>query len=153
MNSTDTGAYNICINQGATLTLMFIWTTGQCCGAVGTTAMPVDLTGYTAALQIRAYALAPTILYDASSNLVLGGIAGTITLTIPASVTATFGWWQGVYDLLLISSSGVVTRLLAGTVTVSAQVTISNIIVVTVITNSSGGTITDSSGSAITSLP
>jgi hypothetical protein len=119
-----TGTYNLCINQGATFTRVFVWIAGQCgCGTVGVSSGPVDLTGYTAALQIRAYPLATAILYDASANLTLGGTAGTITLVIPAANTETFTWWQGVYDLLLTDSSGNATRLLAGAVTVSPAVT------------------------------
>lgn len=119
-----TGIYPLCINQGATFTRVFVWIAGQCgCGTVGASSGPVDLTGYTAALQIRAYPLATAILYDASANLTLGGTAGTITLVIPAANTETFTWWQGVYDLLLTDSSGNATRLLAGAVTVSPAVT------------------------------
>jgi hypothetical protein len=119
-----TGAFNLCINQGATVSLVFIWTTGPCCGCgtVGATPQAVDITGYTAAMQFRNY-YGGTLLYDASGDLVLGGIYGTITLSIPASATASFGWYQGVYDLLLTSSQGVATRLLAGNVCVSPQVT------------------------------
>jgi hypothetical protein len=75
-------------------------------------------------MQIRAYPLATPILYDASSDITLGGVAGTITLLIPAADTATFTWWVGVYDLKLTSSSGVVTRLLEGSVAVSPEVTV-----------------------------
>jgi hypothetical protein len=82
----------------------------------------VDLTGYTAIMQFKPYALSSDVLYDASSDLVLGGVAGTITLTIPASATEGFTWWNGVYDLQLISSSGVNTPLLAGSVTVTPSV-------------------------------
>lgn len=119
------GTCNLCIDQGATFTRVFVWIAGTCCGCatVGATPGPVDLTGYSAAMQIRAYALSVTVLYDASSDLVLGGIAGTMTLTIPASATEGFTWWNGVYDLILTDSSGNVTRLLQGTVTVSPGVT------------------------------
>lgn len=120
-----TGIYNLCINQGATFTKVFTWLAGTCCGqgTAGAQPQPVDLTGYTAAMQIRAYPLSSTILFDASGDLVLGGTAGTITLSIAASVTETFTWWNGVYDLLLTSPAGVVTRLLQGSVTVSPGVT------------------------------
>jgi hypothetical protein len=119
-----TGTYPLCINQGATYTRVFVWTTGTCCGAgtAGASPQPVDLTGYSAALQIRAYPLSPTILYDASPDIELGGVAGTIALTIPASDTEGFTWWAGVYDLLLTDSSAVSTRLLMGSVTVSPAV-------------------------------
>jgi hypothetical protein len=120
----ETGTYNLCINQYATFTRIFIWTAGTCgCGTVGASSGPVDLTGYTANLQIRAFPLDIIILYDASTKIVLGGVAGTITLTIPATDTGGFTWWQGVYDLILTDSSGVVTRLLQGYVTVIPGVT------------------------------
>ena len=118
---TDT--YNLCINQGATFIRTFIWTAGQCgCDTVGAGPRPVDLTGYTALMQFRPYELSTTILYDASSDIVLGGVTGAIALTIPAANTETFTWWNAVYDLLLTSSSGVATRLLMGTVSVNPAV-------------------------------
>ncbi len=84
---------------------------------------PINITGYTAEMQIRAYALAPTVLFDASPDIVLGGTAGTILLTIPAADTETFTWWNGVYDLKLTSQDGSYTvRLFQGKVTVSPGV-------------------------------
>lgn len=127
--------YNLCINQGATYARVFTWFAGNCgdptsCCAPGTTptstsstTVPVNLTGYTASMQIRQFALSPTVLYDASNDIVLGGVFGTITLTIDATDTEGFTWWQGVYDLLLTSSGGQVTRLLTGSVTVSQGIT------------------------------
>jgi hypothetical protein len=118
------GTYNLCINQYATYTKIFTWLAGLCgCLTVGSEPSPVDLTGYTANLQIRPYPLSTVILYDASTHIVLGGTAGTITLTIPATDTAGFTWSKGVYDLILTDSSGNVTRLLEGTVKVSPGVT------------------------------
>jgi len=114
--------FNICILQGATYAKQFTWwgpvlVFGQVQQA------PVNLTGYTGTLQIRPYALSTTVLYDASSNLVINGPAGQITLTIPGSVTEGFTWWNGVYDLLLTSADGSYsTRLFQGTVTVSPGV-------------------------------
>lgn len=125
--SSNPTFYNLAINQGATYSRVFIWLQDNSCscelpvGADGPP--PVDLTGYTAAMQIRAYALSPTMLYDASSDIVLGGLLGTITLTIDATDTEGFTWWQGVYDLLMTSAGGQVTRLLSGTVQVSPGVT------------------------------
>jgi hypothetical protein len=82
-------------------------------------------TGYTAAMQIKAYALSSTVLYDAgaANDIALGGTAGTITLTIPAADTEGFTWWNGVYDLVITDSYGVATRVLEGQVTVSPGVT------------------------------
>jgi hypothetical protein len=117
------GAYNLCIYQGATVSQVFLWTAGAgCCPPpVGASPNAVDLTGYTAVMQFRNYYGGP-LLYDASSDLVLGGVAGTITLTIPAATTETFTWYQAVYDLLLTSSQGVTTPLLAGTVMIQPSV-------------------------------
>jgi hypothetical protein len=121
---SQTGTYSLCINQYATFEKVFIWTAGMCgCGTAGASSGPVDLTGYTAALQIRPFELSTTILFDASSDIVLGGTAGTISLSIPATDTATFTWWVGVYDLLMTDSSGIATRLLQGSVTVTPGVT------------------------------
>lgn len=121
MSACCTPLYDLCIAQNATYERVFVWMVPNGT-AIGAAPIPVDLTGYTATLQIRAYALAPTILYDASNDIVLGGTTGTITLTIPDTATATFTWWAGVYDLLLTSSQGVATRFLTGNVTVSPGV-------------------------------
>ena len=119
------GTFNLSIYQNATFTWLFIWTTNPCCGqgTVNATPQPVDLTGYTATMQFRPYNndTAP-LYYDASSNITLGGIAGTISLTIPASVTGTFTWPSALYDLLLTDSSGNVYPLLTGIVTVTPAV-------------------------------
>lgn len=120
----QTGTYSLCINQYATYEKVFIWIAGTCgCGTVGATSGPVDLTGYTANMQFRSNPLSTTILYDASSDITLGTTNGTITLTIPASATTTFTWWSALYDLILTDSSGNVTRLLQGSVTVTPGVT------------------------------
>lgn len=116
--------FNLCVNQGATYQKQFTWLATACCGAAGAEPAPVDLTGYTANMQIRAFPLAATVLYDASADIVLGGIAGTIVLTIPSTDTENFTWWSGVYDMILTSPGGVVTRVLQGTVLVSAGVTV-----------------------------
>src|ERR1700744_2197935 len=114
---TQTGAYNITINQFATYSTMFVWIgSGCCCNTVGATSGPIDLTGYTAAMQIRPFPNGP-VLYDASADITLGGVSGPISLVIPATDIATMTWWMGQYDLLLTSSQGVVTRLLMGSVT------------------------------------
>src|SRR5271170_56479 len=121
-----TGTYNLCISQGATFTRIFVWTAGTCCGAgtVGASPLPVDLTGYTAAMQFRAYnSITAPLLYDASADITLAGTAGTITLVIDATDTEGFTWFNAYYDLILTDSSGNVTRLLMGQVTISAAVT------------------------------
>lgn len=119
------GVYNIAIEQNATYSVVFTWKAGPVCSPppVGVQPLLVDLTGYTAAMQFRQSPLSVTVIYDASSNIVLGGVDGTITLVIPATVTQGFTWWNAVYDLLMTDSSGNAIRLLKGSVTVSPGVT------------------------------
>ncbi len=125
------GNYPLTIYQGQTYTQIFIWTCGPgtpgsvpaSVPAVGSTPIPVDLTGYTATMQIRAVQMvAGSLLYDASSDITLGGTAGTITLVISSADTGGFNWFSGFYDLFLTDSSGNAYPLLAGTVTINQAV-------------------------------
>jgi hypothetical protein len=125
MASCCPGTWNACIYQGATVSKTIIWYSGNCCGqgTVGSGPQPVDLTGYTVEMQIRAWkSTTAELYYDASSDITLGGTAGTIALLIPSSVTETFTWYTGWYDLLLTDSSGNVTPLLSGQVNVTQAV-------------------------------
>jgi hypothetical protein len=127
------GIYNMAIDQNATFLRVFTWYACACgcetcdscsCGTPSST--PVDLTGFTAIMQIRQTVQSATVLYEASTAngaIVLGGAAGTISLTIPAATTNGFTWNKGVYSLNLTSSGGIVTRLLQGAVVVSPAVT------------------------------
>lgn len=107
--------YDITIEQGATFTLSLLWKTSG-----GT---PIDLTGYTARMQIRSSVSSTTILADLTSaaGITLGGVAGTIDVEIPATQTATMTK-GGVYDLELVNGS-VVTRFVYGNVSFSKEVT------------------------------
>jgi hypothetical protein len=58
-----------------------------------------------------------------NARIVLNTTEYTITLTIDAATTAAQTWINGVYDLELVSASGVVTGLLHGVVTVVREVT------------------------------
>ena len=127
MSGCCIGTYNLCIQQYATYQLLASWWQPSCCGAVGSQPAPIDLTGYFANMQIKPYAQSTTVLYDASSDIVLGGTAGTVALTIPAGATGSFTWWAGVYDLVLTSPAGIVTRLLSGNISVCAGVSQSSI--------------------------
>lgn len=122
-DTSMTGTYDLSINQFATYEKTFVWIAGGCgCGTVGARSGPVDLTGYTAQMQFRNFPGAP-LIYDASSDITLGGVDGSISLEISASDTAGFTWAQARYDLLLISPQGIATRLLQGAVTVNSGIT------------------------------
>lgn len=85
---------------------------------------PVDLTGATARMQIRAGLGGAVLLELTTEN---GGLAitgpGTLTRTLSATETAALTWTDGVYDLEVEYADGTVQRYLQGTVTVSREVT------------------------------
>jgi hypothetical protein len=107
--------YNITAYQGATYDLNLTW-------AIGGTA--VNLTNYTAAMQVRenAQATATILSLTNGSGITLGGTAGTIAVNVTATTmgAAVAGFY--VYDLEL-SSGSQVTRLLQGGFTIQAEVT------------------------------
>ena len=108
---------DLCIPAGASFSRVIRW---QADGA------NVNLTGYTARAQIRPSASSATTtlsLTTENTRIALGGVAGTITLSISATDSAALTAGRYVYDLELVSAGGIVTRLLQGVVTVSANVT------------------------------
>lgn len=112
------GDYNIIIEQGATYNPVLTW--------LDSTNTAVDLTGATARMQIRRNTKSTTVLEEITTEnggITLGGVAGTISLLISDTATAAYTWKTGVYDLEIISSGGVVTRLMRGTVEVIPEVT------------------------------
>lgn len=110
------GTLDFMIEQGATFNLLLTWEIN---------AVPVNLTGYTARLQARVdIEDTETILsLTTGAGITLGGAAGTISLDQSAAQTAVLPNGEYVYDLELIASNGVVTRLVQGQLTVSAEVT------------------------------
>lgn len=91
---------------------------------------PVDITGYSARMKIKdkvgGTVLASTEAGDSPLNVLaiaLDTANKTITLSIPATATDDFAWTKGVYDLEMISPSGVVTAILSGKVSVTKEVT------------------------------
>lgn len=91
---------------------------------------PVDITGYSARMKIKdkvgGTVLASTEVGDSPLNVLaiaLDTANKTITLSIPATATDDFAWTKGVYDLEMISPTGVVTAILSGKVSVTKEVT------------------------------
>ncbi len=112
------GTLHLTIEQGATFNPVMTWKDQA--------GNPIDLTGYTARMQIRATVDDSTVIHELSTTngeLVLGGVAGTITFGIPATTTASFTFQEAVYDLELTALDGTVTRLLKGSVYLSPEVT------------------------------
>jgi hypothetical protein len=112
------GIYDIYIEQGATYNQPLVWKDSS-----GTA---VNVTGYTARMQIRKTVDATTIILTLTTEngrITVGGSNGLITLLVSAADTAALTTFCGVYDLEVISPAGVVTRLLEGQVEVSKEVT------------------------------
>lgn len=111
---------NLVLSQGADNSFSFVYNT-----LVGTTKTPVDLTGTTVRSQIRS-AVGGALYLDLIPLVTLGGLAGTISLVIPAATTEPKAWntrTEGVWDLELVSASGAVVRFATGTVTIVPDVT------------------------------
>jgi hypothetical protein len=110
--------YDIVCDQGATFSRELSWLDSE--------SIPVDLTNYTARMQVRETAESSTALLSLTTEngrIALGGTAGTITLTVSATDTAAVVAGEYLYDLEIVSSLGTVTRLLQGCFTVDAEIT------------------------------
>ena len=110
--------YNILIDQGSTYTLALTYKDSA--------GVPINLTGYTAAMQLRKTVNSATATLSLSSpsfGIVITGATGLIDITITATQSRDLVADIYVYDLEITSGSGVVTRLIEGSAVVSAEVT------------------------------
>ena len=110
--------YSFEIEQGASFYKRVAWKDSA--------GVPVDLTSYTARMQVRQSVASPVVLFELTTEngrIVLGGSAGTIELRITAEDTAAIAWRRGKYDLELVAPDASVTRFLFGQVSVSFEVT------------------------------
>ena len=113
------GQYNIVADQGATFSRIITWKDD--------TGTPVNLTGYSARMQVRQRYVSSTAVLSLTSTpaagISLGTTNGQITVIVAAATMAGIEAGEYRYDLELVSGSGVVTRLLMGSFTVRAEVT------------------------------
>lgn len=85
-----------------------------------------NLTGYDARMQIRSTVATAAILYEltvSNGRIEVNAGAGQLRLNIGNAVTSAMTWRSGVYDLEIISSGGIVTRIMQGNATLSLEVT------------------------------
>jgi hypothetical protein len=111
--------YDMTIFQGADFERVLTWSLGE-------PAVLVNLTGYSARMQLRTYKGSPDVIAELTTDngsIVLGGAAGTINLDLPATQTEELTPNQYAYDLEVIAPSGFVTRLIEGFVNVDPEVT------------------------------
>src|SRR4030065_390324 len=77
-------------------------------GSAPDTGAVIDITGYSARMQIRETIDAADYVYQALSggDISLGGVTGQVALSIPAALTAARTFGSRVYDLELVSPAG-----------------------------------------------
>lgn len=109
--------HNIEIEQGATFQMNLVWRDGN--------NAPIDLTGYSARMKVKHTYKDTTVLLNLVSptDIALGGSNGTIAVTASATSTAAMPAKVCVYDLELVSPTGVVKRLVQGSAVVTPEVT------------------------------
>lgn len=110
------GKYNMVCPQGATFSKQLTYTIDS---------IPVDLTTYTARMQVREKYTSKTAIVNLTTEnggIVLGGTLGTIDLYIADEVTQLFIAKEYVYDLELVSATEVY-RLIQGKFIVTPEVT------------------------------
>jgi hypothetical protein len=115
------GTYNITCNQGATFHRTITWTDSA--------RDPYDIGNYTARMHVRTTANAASTIVELTTEngrITLGNTTATkgqVNLLIAANTTANLTAGLYVYDLELVSNTGVVDRILEGNFKVSAEVT------------------------------
>ena len=110
------------IEQGTDFSDLTYWKTGTSLAD----ATPVNLTGWTARMQIRSRIDSPTVLKELTTvngGIVLGGALGSIEIKMTNAETAALTWVSAVYDLELVAPGNVVRRHFYGSVSVSPEVT------------------------------
>jgi hypothetical protein len=110
--------YNTVIDQGADWYINFTYKNPN-----GTA---INLTGYTAALQVRTSPLALTavLTLTSGSGITITGASGLIEVHATAAQTAAITNGKYAYDIEITApTTNVVTRLVQGTIEVSPQVT------------------------------
>jgi hypothetical protein len=91
------------------------------------TNLPIDLTGYTAKMQIRSRPGSEIVLLELSTDngkITLGDTLGTITILFLPEDTNVIDWSNGFYDLYVTrTADNTKTCIARGFVTVSPQIT------------------------------
>jgi hypothetical protein len=113
------GQYDMVAPVGATFQRAVVWRAQN--------KDPIDITGYDCVLSIKRKKTDQVALLTLTSTpaagIAIGGTDGTVGITITAAQTEALGVGTFVYDLELDDGSGVITRLIEGTVEVTRGVT------------------------------
>lgn len=89
------------------------------------TGTPIDLTGASARMQLRTQINAPDFVDELTTDngRIAIGDAGTLSLIFPNGVTTDTPAGTYVYDLEMVDSDGLVSRVMEGTITIRPEVT------------------------------
>ena len=121
MSCSISGVYNITCDQGATFSRTITWTDSA--------NVAYNIASYTARMHVRETVNSASTIVElttANGRITLGANAATqgqVSLLIAANTTANLTAGLYVYDLELVSSTGVVDRILEGNFKVKAEVT------------------------------
>ena len=111
--------HNILIEQGTTFGLEVAYEQPE-----GT---PVDITGWSARMQVRQTHASTSSVLDLTSlagSISVDGPRGTVTVNVGATQTAALpAPFLGVYDLEIASPGGTVIRLVEGSCRITPEVT------------------------------
>ena len=120
------GRYSFVIEQGSTLNFSIVYNDSN--------GQPVDLSQYSAKMQIRqTYSSPPLLTLSSSLNAdgtglnMSSAVSGTIGIYIASCTSSLLTFNEALYDLDIISGSGdcpVVNRILEGKVKLSKEVTV-----------------------------
>lgn len=115
--SCNPGRYNIKFYRGTTLDILMTYTIDS---------VPVDLSGYTATMDVRPSPSSSTLITELTTEnggIILNEVTGQIEIFISAEDTAVLPLGQFQYDLNIVSSSDFVTKLILGSFVVLDPVT------------------------------
>jgi hypothetical protein len=114
----EAGEHDITIEQGSDFEFPLTYEAPE--GSV------VDFTGSTVQLHARETYSSPTTLFELTTTnggIILGGLAGTVTLKMAAAATALLSFSRAVYDLEVVSSTGKKYKVIRGSVFLKREVT------------------------------
>lgn len=109
--------YDISADQGSDLDTLITYTDDA--------GHAVNLTGCSVRMQVRQFAGSPNswLTLTSSDSLILGGVAGTIRVTISSTALSSVKPGNYVYDIELVDTASKVTKILSGNFVVNAEVT------------------------------
>lgn len=111
-------SYNTIIDQGATWSILVTYNDPN--------GNPINITGCTAALQLRTSPLANTYalsLTTSNGGIAISGPDGELAISATATQTGSLKPQKYTYDLELYGPGATVTRLMQGTILVNPETT------------------------------